>query len=198
MATTKVKKLSNGYSYKYTDLATIHEELEKQGITYSQEIKYNPEAEADYIWTTLRYDEGTGNEKPICGCRVINGKLQGGNPAQEQGSALTYARRYSLLMALGWACEDDDAQSLGKAPEKQTYTAKNSASSDRLDFEKVKERLLELQTVEEVKEAKAKLLAKYPRITEKQKAAINRIFADRCDQIEFPDGLPGWKEAKKV
>lgn len=182
MATTTVKKLSNGYSYKYTDLATIHEELEKQGITYSQEIKYNPEAQADYIWTTLRYDEGTGNEKPICGCRVINGKLQGGNAAQEQGSALTYARRYSLLMALGWACEDDDAQSLGKAPVKASFEYKPT-TTDRLDFEKIKERLLEIHTEEEVRTAEQKLLQKYPKITEKQKGAIARIFAERIDQI---------------
>lgn len=194
MATTKVKKLSNGYSYKYTDLATIHEELEKQGITYSQEIKYNPEAGADYIWTTLVIDgEKVG---PICGCRVITGKLQGGNPAQEQGSALTYARRYSLLMALGWACEDDDAQSVGKTPEK-TYTDK-PATGGRLDFEKVKDRLLEIDNVGEVMAAKIKLLAQYPRISEKQKAAINRIFADRCDQIE-EDGKPShWHEAKAM
>lgn len=198
MATTKVKKLSNGYSYKYTDLATIHEELEQQGITYSQEIKYNAEAGADYIWTTLRYDEGTGDEKPICGCRVITGKLQGGNPAQEQGSALTYARRYSLLMALGWACEDDDAQSVGKAPAKASFEYKGPNTVERLDFEKVKERLLELHTVEEVEEAKTKLLAKYPRISEKQKNAINRIFAERCDQIT-EEGKPShWHEAKAV
>lgn len=196
MATTKVKKLSNGYSYKYTDLATIHEELEQQGITYSQEIKYNAEAGADYIWTTLRYDEGTGNEKPICGCRVITGKLQGGNPAQEQGSALTYARRYSLLMALGWACEDDDAQSVGKTPEK-TYADK-PASGGRLDFEKVKDRLLEIDNVGEVMAAKIKLLAQYPRISEKQKAAINRIFSERCDQIT-EEGKPShWHEAKAM
>lgn len=99
MVTTKVKKLSNGYSYKYSDLSTIHDELEKQDITYSQEIRYNPEAQADYIWTTLIIDGE--KQEPKCGCRVIPGKLSGGNAAQEQGSALTYARRYSLLMALG-------------------------------------------------------------------------------------------------
>ena len=39
--TTRLKKSSKGYNYKYTELATIHEELENQGITYSQEI-YDP------------------------------------------------------------------------------------------------------------------------------------------------------------
>jgi hypothetical protein len=55
-----------------------------------------------------------GEEKaPRRGCRVVQATLQGvKNPAQEQGSALTYARRYSLLMAFGLATEDDDAASL--------------------------------------------------------------------------------------
>ena len=182
MSTTKVKKLSNGYSYKYADLATIHEELEKQGITYRQEIRYNPEAGADYIWTTLIID---GEEqKPICGCRVITGKLQGGNPAQEQGSALTYARRYSLLMVLGWATEDDDAASVGESSE--TNNAQQSSHyghKDRLDFDKVKEWLLTIHSAEEVKAAKDKTFEKHPDMTEKQRHALERIFAARLDQL---------------
>lgn len=72
-----------------------------------------------------------------------------------------------------------------------------ATTTGRLDFEKVKDRLSEIRTVQEVKEAKTKLLAKYPKISEKQKAAINRIFAERIDQIEFPDGVSsGWKQAK--
>ncbi len=196
MSTTKVKKLSKGYSYKYSDLSTIHDELEKQEITYSQEIKYNAEAQADYIWTTLVI-EGEKQE-PKCGCRVITGKLSGGNPAQEQGSALTYARRYSLLMALGWATEDDDAASVTPhVPAQPAHQAQHSYShhEGRLDFDKVKERLQEINTVEEVDEAKAKVLEKYPNMTEKQRNAIGRIFADRKDQIEF--GKPEhWHDAE--
>lgn len=188
MSTTKVKKLSNGYSYKYSDLSTIHDELEKQGITYSQEIKYNPEAQADYIWTTLVIDGD--KQEPKCGCRVITGKLQGGNPAQEQGSALTYARRYSLLMALGWATEDDDAASVGGS-DQHSSPAAHMHNDSRLDFDKVKERLLQLETVEQVDEAKVKLLEKYPKMTEKQRGAVNRIFADRKDQITEP-APRGW------
>ena len=38
------------------------------------------------------------------------------NEHQEVGKAITYARRYSLLAMYGLAGEDDDAQSLTKAP----------------------------------------------------------------------------------
>lgn len=181
MSTTKVKKLSNGYSYKYADLATIHEELERQGIAYFQEIKYNPDAQADYIWTTLCID----GEKvsPICGCRVITGKLQGGNAAQEQGSALTYARRYSLLMALGWATEDDDAASVGSSPQPQQKQHYQGHADGRLDFDSLKSWLEKIDTVEEVEDAKAKCFEKYPKMTDKQRDAVNRIFTARKDHI---------------
>lgn len=109
MANNNVAKNKDGYGYKYTDIAQIHEWLEANGLSYYQ---YTDRIEADdYIYTVPVKD---GKELPARrGCRVINATLNGkSNPAQEQGSALTYARRYSLLMAFGLATEDDDAQAL--------------------------------------------------------------------------------------
>lgn len=186
MAMTNIKRKSTAkgtkFSYKYTDLATIHEELEAQGITYYQYTEYDEKAQADYIYTVIRYgDDEEG--KPLRGVKIVSGNtLSGGNSAQEYGSALTYARRYSLLMALGWATEDDDAASVGNsnpAPASQSH----SSTSGRLDFDKVKDRLLDLLTVEEVEEAKKKTFEKYPNISEKQRKALNSIFADRIDDL---------------
>ena len=109
---TKIAKNKEGYGYKYTDLAQIHEYLEKNNMRYYQEIETNERNGYDYI-LTYRYIDGKWEEKPKRGCRVVDAVLSGiKNPAQEQGSALTYARRYSLLMAFGLATDDDDAQSL--------------------------------------------------------------------------------------
>lgn len=106
MADTTLRKNANGYNYKYTDLAEIHTYLESKGWAYRQSIEVIDGN--DYIVTTPIKD---GKElEPIRGCRVVQATLKGtNNPAQEQGSALTYARRYSVLMAFGLCTTDDDA-----------------------------------------------------------------------------------------
>lgn len=107
---TTLNKNKEGYGYQYTDLAEIHRYLEQNNMKYYQEV--DTVDGIDYIMT-YRYIDGEWEEKPKRGCRVVNAILSGkSNPAQEQGSALTYARRYSLLMAFGLATEDDDAESL--------------------------------------------------------------------------------------
>lgn len=106
-----IEKNANGYGYKYTDLAQIHRLLEKNGLSYQQFIEPHENGN-DYIMTILINEKGEKSE-PIRGCKIPDATLSGkSNPAQEYGSAITYARRYSLLMAYGLATTDDDAESL--------------------------------------------------------------------------------------
>jgi len=105
-----LRKNSQGYGYKYTDLAEIHRHMEEVGLRYYQEIE--TESGNDYIVTHILDD--TDKEIRKCrGCQVV--KTSGKNPAQEYGSALTYARRYSLLLAFGLATADDDGATLNPA-----------------------------------------------------------------------------------
>lgn len=115
MTTTRLQKKTEGYNYKYTELADINAYIEGLQERYYQYIEPNDNGN-DYIMT-VRVIDGKPTE-PIRGCKVVNATLQGkSNPAQEYGSALTYARRYSLLMAYGLATTDDDAATFDEAKE---------------------------------------------------------------------------------
>ena len=103
-------KSGSKYSYQYVDIAQIHEYLEENKMSYYQFIDRIDGD--DYIMTVKINSEGK-ESLPLRGSRVVDATLFGNdNPAQKQGSALTYARRYSLLMAFGLATEDNDANDL--------------------------------------------------------------------------------------
>ena len=107
-----IAKRTEGYGYKYTELADINKYCEEHLIGYYQEIETSEINQKDYIVTYIVDLEGNLLKK-VRGCQIVEAVLQGiKNPVQEYGSSLTYCRRYSLLMALGLATEDDDAASL--------------------------------------------------------------------------------------
>ena len=105
-----IAKRTEGYGYKYTELADINKYCDDNGIIYWQEVETNEINQKDYIITYLIRNNELVKRR---GCQIVDAVLQGiKNPVQEYGSSLTYCRRYSLLMALGLATEDDDAASL--------------------------------------------------------------------------------------
>ena len=131
-----IAKKTEGYGYKYTELADINKYCEDNGIRYWQEVETSEINQKDYIITYLVENGETTKHR---GCQIVDAVLQEiKNPVQEYGSSLTYCRRYSLLMALGLATEDDDASSLTQ----QKDPTKEDAEKYVISFGKYNGKLL--------------------------------------------------------
>lgn len=92
-----VKNKTKGYGYSYASLSDIVE----QGYEIPK-MKIETLDNADFIYY---YDKELRDW--VKGARIVIPESKGMNKAQLYGSALTYARRYTTLMANQLACDDD-------------------------------------------------------------------------------------------
>ena len=81
--------------------------LNKNGFALTQSLTFSPDATT--VVTQLTHISGQWMRSYI---PLMLDK----NSAQGQGSAITYARRYSLLAICGMGADDDDANAASKAP----------------------------------------------------------------------------------
>lgn len=112
---------AGSYSYAYADLATIlstvTDALNKEGVFLSQDVTSS--GNDVHCRTILYYVDGS---------TIVSGEIAipacgGNNAAQARGSAITYARRYSLCATLGIAADDDDDGKAAGGDQPATPTA---------------------------------------------------------------------------
>lgn len=128
---------SKGYNYKYTslgDLVIAGVELPPMRIA----ILTNAEGEPVIVdGQPVEYVEAkmsVGNAfEWVRGARVVIPKSTKMNEAQAYGSAITYARRYTALMLLGIACDDDNK-----------IEVRSKAEAEAQELEGMKKELAEL------------------------------------------------------
>ena len=165
-----VKNEDKAYGYKYTSLAS----LAKQNINIPK-MRTKVTEFGEYVeW----FDEKTNEWQQ--GAKVIPMELKGMNAAQSYGSALTYARRYTVQMAESVACDDD--QNIETKDENRARSSETSNS--KLDFEFVKTMLENCKTVSEVNNFAIDVNKKYPKLSAKQRTVLSGMFQDARLNIE--------------
>lgn len=98
--TVKVKTDKGNYEFKYAPLesilSAIRPVLKDQGLAFIQSVS------GDSLSTTILHKSGEWLQSDAIPVRSQSTK------AQELGSAITYAKRYSLCAMLGIVADDDD------------------------------------------------------------------------------------------
>ena len=148
-------------------LVVIREALSSVGISFSQATRMD----GDLLMLDTRLmlgDEWLEGEYPVC-------KF----PARQQeiGSALTYARRYSLFAIVGVAGEDDDDANAGNV------TVANSL------LDSLKKEMAEAQTLEALDAWQAKSLSRINRLAQSDKDALRKAYSEKRGSInaEMPE-----------
>lgn len=172
---------SGSYGYNYASLADIVEQgFEIPKMRIKPVFSPNGEYVADY----LEYFDGT---EWHLGSRVIDAELKGMNPMQSRGSAETYARRYTTLMALQIAGQDDKAvedegvQRKSK-PQNQEHKSQTYERDPRLDFDTIRETCGAIDDLESLEAYYKELMSLNP-----AKGAIpyiNKIINEHKEKIK--------------
>ena len=163
------------FKSKYADLASVVEAIRtafsENGLSYIQTVEPSDKDEVR-VKTVLLHSSGEWLDCGILALPVTKADAQG------FGSALTYARRYSLSAACGVAPEDDD----GNAAAKAVPAKPKMAETVVLDFEV---KLSEAETLASLKDAfliackesygDPALIKKFTALKDTRKAALEKM-----------------------
>lgn len=161
-----IKNTSNAHNYKYSSLADLY----RAGVSIPK-----MRVKACEFGEFVEYldDKGEWN----MGARVVPIESKAMNAAQAYGASLTYARRYTVQLAMRVACDDDDAI-------EQDSTISKSSKSGRLSFDDIREDLAAIDDIDSVIEYANELPEKFGKMSEKQSWAIKKIIEQRIKEIK--------------
>lgn len=130
-----VKNQSNGYGYKYNNLA----DLDRAGIQIPK-MRVKPTEFGEFV----EYLDEKGEWQT--GAKVVEFEMKGCNKAQSYGASLSYARRYTTMLANSVACDDDDAIEMHKPTNDNTAEKPKS----NFDFNEARKKMEGFQTMKEL------------------------------------------------
>lgn len=164
-----INNSSKAYGYNYASLGDIA----RAGHTIPK-MRIKPTDNGEFV----EYLDDKGDWQ--IGAKVVVPDMKGSNDAQAYGAALTYARRYTALLALQLVCDDDTKVETADAETRQ-YNEQRKAN--RLSFDDIREHLKTLTTSAAVNEYANEVSKAYPNPTDKQRYAIQTMFAERREDI---------------
>lgn len=136
-ASKVIKNESKAYGYNYASLGDIVNQGQALPKMRIRRIEQD-----DYV----EYFDGAEWQ---LGAKVVVPEMKGSNEAQKYGSALTYARRYTALMALSLACDDDTKiETTEQSAETESKPKKFAGKFDLKDADK---RIKEAKSAVEVR-----------------------------------------------
>lgn len=164
-------KINPHFKSKYADMEAVVDAIKKplasNGISYTQLIEPGDGNELR-VRTVLMHESGEWISGVIC-MPVAK------DNAQAMGSALTYARRYSLMAIVGIASEDDDGYAADMSSGKQSPAAEHDPA--------ITAKFFGARTMNELGQVWASLDAeqrrKHADVKDARKAEINNTKADR-------------------
>lgn len=172
---------SGSYGYNYASLADIAD----QGFDIPEmRIKnvFTPDG-STYIGDWIEYKDKDGNWQ--LGSRIVEAELKGMNPMQSRGSSETYARRYTTLMALQLAGQDDtkieDEGVQRKTTSQTNQTRKEFKSDPRLNFDTIRETCATIDDKDSLKAYYDELMELKP--SQGALPYINKIINERKAQL---------------
>ena len=163
-----VKNNSKAYGYNYaslSDIANAGFEIPKMRLKATEFGEF------------VEYFDGQDWQT---GAKIVVPEMKGSNDAQKYGSALTYARRYTVQMALGLACSDDakvETQTAEQAIDNENY------NKNKLSFDDITKKLKDMTTLAEVNAFAKEVSGIYQNPTEKQRYVIKTMFEAARERI---------------